>query len=222
MSQTLAFDVYGTLIDTTGVFKNLQDIVGDRARSLMKRWRDKQLEYSFRRGLMNLHVDFFICTRQALEFCCNSMNIDLTEDQINTLMKAYTSLPAFPDVEQALTECRKDGHNVYAFSNGSLKAVQHLLEQAGLSTLFDGMISTEDVKMFKPSPVVYKHFLDATGTKKQSAWLISGNTFDVIGALSFGMHAVWVRRSADAVFDPWEYPPTATISGLTGLYGILN
>ena len=44
MSTTVAFDVYGTLIDTHGVISTLQNIVGDKAVQFSHTWRDKQLE----------------------------------------------------------------------------------------------------------------------------------------------------------------------------------
>jgi len=50
MPQTLAFDVHGTLIDTAGVVRELTGMVDDLAPHFSQRWRDKQLEYSFRRG----------------------------------------------------------------------------------------------------------------------------------------------------------------------------
>jgi len=52
MKTTLAFDVYGTLIDTHGVVAALTEMIGKQAQGFSQSWRDKQLEYSFRRGLM--------------------------------------------------------------------------------------------------------------------------------------------------------------------------
>ncbi len=222
MAFTLAFDVYGTLIDTSGVYDTLRAMIGKQAKPFMNRWRNKQLEYSFRRGLMNRHTDFSVCTNDALNHCCISMGIQLTSKQKATLMNEYTVLPAFPDVRESLEECRSAGHQIYAFSNGSKRAVKQLIDHAGITELFDGVISTEDVQMFKPSPVVYHHFVEASGADKESAWLISGNSFDVIGASSFGMKTVWVQRSEDMVFDPWEYEPTAVIRNLTELPAILE
>jgi len=63
--QTIALDVYGTLIDTSSVQVALRDIVGDKAELLSILWRTKQLEYSFRRGLMDRYVDFSVVTKEA-------------------------------------------------------------------------------------------------------------------------------------------------------------
>ena len=67
MATTLAFDVYGTLINTHGVVSLLENMIGDNAHAFSTTWREKQLEYSFRRGLMQNYVLFSVCTEQALK-----------------------------------------------------------------------------------------------------------------------------------------------------------
>ncbi len=222
MRQTLAFDVYGTLIDTSGVFQSLEGIIGSEAQSFMEVWRSKQLEYSFRRGLMHAFVDFSVVTRDALEYCCLLFNKTLNTDQIQSLMDTYKVLPAFDDVAAALQVLEKEDYAKYAFSNGSAQAVSTLLENASITKLFDGVVSVEQTKMFKPSPIVYQHFNTSTNSKKESSWLISGNAFDVMGAISYGMKAVWVQRSVKTIFDPWGIEPTAIISSLSELKAVLT
>lgn len=222
MTKTLAFDVYGTLIDTSGVSDTLQDMMPDKADSFMKSWRQKQLEYSFRRGLMRQHHDFSVCTRDALNFCCDSLDVSLSDEQKETLLDSYSTLPHFPDAEKCLTKFRDAGHNIYAFSNGSKDAVKQLLDHADIYSLFDGIVSTEDVQMFKPSPDVYQYFIKNTQSVIPETWLISGNPFDVMGARACGWNAAWIQRSPDRPFDPWnEFMPTATIESLAGLPDVL-
>ena len=52
--------------------------------------------------------------------------------------------------------------------------------------------------------------------------LISSNPFDVIGAKAAGWQAVWVQRTPENIFDPWEYRPDVTISSLTQLWGAID
>ena len=47
--------------------------------------------------------------------------------------------------------------------------------------------------------------------------MISGNPFDVMGAISAGMRDAWVKRSTKAIFDPWEFELTVTVGVLTEL-----
>jgi len=224
MTFTLAFDVYGTLINTHGVVSKLQQFLGgdeEQARAFSHTWRDKQLEYAFRRGLMQNYANFAVCTRDALAYTAKLSKVDLSEAQIEELLALYRTLPAFGDAKAGLSELKAAGHHLFAFSNGSAEAVETLLEHAGILDCFQGVISVEALKSFKPNPGVYSHFLRETNATGHNAWLISSNPFDVIGAISAGMRAAWVQRSPEAIFDPWEIQPTATVSTLTELNSML-
>ncbi|KAA1189993.1 haloacid dehalogenase type II [Pseudohalioglobus sediminis] len=214
MALTLAFDVYGTLIDTHGVVSELRKLVGDKAEQFSQVWRDKQLEYAFRRGLMQNYQPFSICTRDALDYACAFLVVDLTGEQKSGLLRCYASLPAFEDAAGALETLKGNGHRLYAFSNGTADAVHTVLVAAGLRDYFHGVVSVDDLKSFKPNPAVYSHFLRESAAQGSSAWLISSNPFDVIGAVSAGMHAAWVKRTEAAVFDPWGIDPTITVANL--------
>ncbi len=214
MSATLAFDVYGTLIDTHGVVIRLQEFVGDHAGEFSQIWRDKQLEYSFRRGLMRRYETFGVCTSQALDYTSDYLGVGLTPDQKTALMAEYRGLPAFDDVKEPLDGLKADGHSLYAFSNGTADAVEGLLTTAGILHLFDGIVSVDDRQTFKPNPDVYQYLLTKTGASADHTWLISSNPFDVIGATSYGLNSAWVKRSNKAIFDPWGIDPTVTIATL--------
>ena len=217
MAITLAFDVYGTLLDTHGVVTVLEKHVGNKASEFSRTWREKQLEYSFRRGLMQNYENFAVCTRNALDYTCAYFKLPLSEKNREELINAYKVLPAFEDVNAGLAFAKKAGFRMFAFSNGSAEAVESLLVKARIREYFLGVVSVDEIKSFKPNPAVYSHFLRSAGAVGADAWLISSNPFDVIGAISAGMRAVWVKRSADAVFDPWGIEPTLTISSLLHL-----
>ncbi len=217
MSTTLAFDVYGTLINTHGVTVALKDYVGERADDFSRLWREKQLEYSFRRGLMQNYQQFSVCTRQALDYACLFYKVSLTEEHKQRLMQEYRVLPAFQDVKDGLTRAQEAGFRMFAFSNGSTDAVEMLLQTAAIRHYFEGVVSVDSLKTFKPSPAVYCHFLRSTGSLGAEAWMISSNPFDVIGAVSAGMRAAWIQRSPEMIFDPWEIQPTLTLESLTHL-----
>jgi len=218
MAVTLAFDVYGTLIDTHGLVTALERKIGDRAVEFSRIWREKQLEYSFRRGLMQQYENFAICTSQALEYTTAFCRVDLTRADHRELLEGYRTLPAFEDVQPGLDLLQAGDFRLFAFSNGRSDAVEELLIGAGIRDYFLGVISVDDLQTFKPDPAVYSHFLNKAGATGEHSWLISGNPFDVIGAISAGMRAAWVRRSPDSLFDPWAIEPTLTVQGLSELH----
>lgn len=221
MPKVLAFDVYGTLIDTQGVVTKLRDFVGGKAEEFSRVWREKQLEYSFRRGLMRSYETFGVCTSQALDYTSAYLNVELTPNQKAQLLAEYRCLPAFDDVKASLVGLKSDGHSLYAFSNGTAEAVETLLVAAGIRDLFDGIVSVDDRQTFKPNPDVYQHLLNTTAASTGDTWLISSNPFDVIGAVSYGLSSAWVRRSDNSIFDPWGIDPTSTITSLRELGGLL-
>jgi 2-haloacid dehalogenase len=222
MATTLAFDIYGTLIDTQGISQKLFDIIGAQATEFAHRWREKQLEYSFRRGLMRRYENFSTCTVQALDYTDRlfATNISITDKQV--LMDAYKTLPAFTDVTQSLILAQKAGFRLFAFSNGSESAVEQLLQSAGIRSYFEGVISVESLQTFKPNPDVYQYFLDKTNSQPENSWLVSSNPFDVIGAVSAGMKAAWLQRNAEALFDSWGFTPTVTLKHLSQLPELLS
>jgi 2-haloacid dehalogenase len=217
MSFTIAFDVYGTLIDTHGVVTELEKLVGDKARDFSQAWRNKQLEYSFRRGLMQNYKPFSVCTSHALDYTCSFYKTDMSDDEKKHLLECYRSLPAFDDVKEALEILKAENHSLFAFSNGTADAVDTLLVAAGIRDYFESLVSVDDLKSFKPNPAVYEHFLRQSGAQGSNAWLVSSNSFDVLGALSAGMQAAWVRRSENEIFDPWGIEPTITVKNLQEL-----
>lgn len=217
MSKVLGFDVYGTLVNTSAMEIPLRELMGDLAGVFAARWREKQLEYSFRRGLMQHYADFSVCTRQALDYCCDAMAQPLSRQQRRALIAAYAELPIFADALDALAQLAGEGHRLFAFSNGAKADVQAILAKAEISDWFEGVVSAEEVRVFKPSPAVYAHFLRSTGGLVGHSWLVSSNPFDVIGARSAGMQAAWVKRDANVVYDPWDIAPSVCVKSLAEL-----
>lgn len=222
MTTTLAFDVYGTLIDTHGVVSVLEKHVATKAPEFSRMWREKQLEYSFRRGLMQNYENFAVCTGNALDYTSAYFKLTLSEKDKNELLHVYKVLPAFADVETGLARAKKAGFRLFAFSNGSADAVESLLDNAGIRGYFLDVVSVDEMKSYKPNPAVYSHFLRRAGAVGADAWLISSNPFDVIGAISSGMRAAWIKRSSDAIFDPWGIEPTLTANNLVNIAELIE
>ena len=217
MQPTLAFDIYGTVIDPLGITDLLAEFVGDEAGSLAVNWRQKQFEYLFRRGLGRKYASFTTCTRQALLFSAESAGLEIADGDMERILDGYQHLPAYDDCRPAIESVREAGFRCFALSNGEAATVNTVLSNAGLAPLFDGVVSADEVRSFKPDPSVYGHFLDNTGALLGATWLVSAQPFDVIGALEVGWKAIWVQRSPTQHFDPWDIEPTAVVDSLGAL-----
>ena len=208
--QTLAFDVYGTLIDTMGVVKALEKRYGNYAPKLAREWRNKQLEYTFRRALMKDYMPFSVCTREALEYldavhCVTAGNKQaLDVKEIEDLMQVYSSLPPFAEVKETIKMVKSSGYKCWAFSNGETDVVTKLLKQAGIWDSFTGLVSVDEVRSFKPEQKVYEHFCKKSHSKSEECILISSNPFDILGAMNSNWRAIWLNRDEQRPFEIWR------------------
>src|SRR6185436_9756149 len=66
--RACVFDAYGTLFDFASAAAGCADVVGDKAAAVTALWRDKQLQYTWLRGLQGRHADFWQVTGDALDF----------------------------------------------------------------------------------------------------------------------------------------------------------
>jgi len=213
----VALDVYGTLVDPAGMALRLGASFGARAPVAAQLWREKQLEYTFRRALMRKYADFDVCTLQALRYVSASLSVTLDEAEEHALLEAYLHLPAFTDVRDGLAMLRRAGYRLVALTNGTLHSARSVLQNAGISEFLEDVLSVEPIATFKPDPAVYALLEKLSAVRAEPAWLVSGNPFDVIGAKAAGLRAAWLRRDPQRIFDPWEFSPDLVVRNLEEL-----
>jgi len=213
----VALDVYGTLVDPAGIALRLGASFGARAPLAAQLWREKQLEYTFRRALMHKYADLDVCTLQSLRYVSASLGVVLGEAEEHALLDAYLHLPAFTDVRDGLAMLKRTGYRLVALTNGTRRSARSVLENAGIGEFLEEVLSVEPIETFKPDPAVYALLKKLTAGPAEPAWLVSGNPFDVIGAKAAGLRAAWLRRDPQRIFDPWEFSPDVVVGNLEEL-----
>ena len=106
------------------------------------------------------------------------------------------------------------------FSNGSPAMLTAIMNAANLHPYFKGFVSVDEVKVYKPSPAVYRHVANSLGRLIYEVRLVSSNPFDVIGAEAAGMQAAWVNRSG-VLFDTLAPVPQMVVKSLVELANTL-
>ena len=104
-----------------------------------------------------------------------------------------------------------------AFTNGVEASIRALLTNVDVLSQLEDVVSVDDLRTFKPDPVVYAHLARRTEHTPNETWLVSSNAWDVIGAKAAGLRAAWVKRQPDALFDPWDVEPDIVVNGLDEL-----
>ena len=220
--RAIAFDVYGTLIDPCGVKTALEVMMGDRAQAFADLWRRTQINYSFRRSILQLFKPFTQCTYDALIYSAAVLKVDLSDTQITELMTTYRQLPPYGDVTDTLQHLQEAGIKIFAFSNGAHSDLVDLFLHAGLIDFFSELVTVEDVKRFKPDPLVYQHLCASIDIPVSKILFVSANPFDVQGAIHSKLPTVWLRRTELTVFDPWGPQPETQIRSLAELAYLLT
>ena len=222
MPDAIGFDISGTLVAPLEMNERLKPLAGDLSGRLAALWREKQFEYTFRHGLMREYEDLDSCTRRALIFAAGALGVKFSEQERGRLIQEYQSLGLFPDVIPGI-EAREEerDHPLVAFSNGVKATVRALMNRAGVLPHLQGIISVDDLKTFNPNPEVYCYLARRLGTGPSGTWLVSSNSFEVIGAKAVGLKAAWIQRNPEAQVGPRGVEPDLVAPDLQMLAGKL-
>lgn len=213
MTETLAFDLYGTLVDPMAISADLARVLGGDGSEIARLWRLKQLEYSFRLTVMEQYQDFAEVTVRALEFALASAGKRLPAAELRGLARRYDHLPSFPDAERALRSLAGLGYRLAVLSNGTPRMIRDCLAATGLDVYFTELVSADEVRAFKPSVRVYRHAAGRLARPLDQVRLVSSNAFDSVGAAAAGMRTAWVNRTGGP-FDTIGPLPEITVSAL--------
>jgi len=191
--RACVFDAYGTLFDVTAAAASCRDALGATFAPLAALWREKQLQYSWLRGLQGRHADFWQVTGDALDFALETL--DIGDAALRTrLMDLYLTLEAFPEVPAMLQRLKAAGLATAILSNGSPAMLAAAVAKARLDAVLDAVLSVEEVGVFKPHPKVYQLAVDRLGVPPSAIAFQSSNAWDAHAASAFGMRVVWCNR----------------------------
>ncbi len=193
--RACVFDAYGTLFDFAAAAAGCRDALGDKTGGLTSLWRDKQLQYTWLRGLQGRHADFWQVTSDALDFTMETLGIEDVRLRAR-LLDLYRTLRCFPEVPQVLKELKQTGFVTAILSNGTPGMLADAVQGAGLAGLLDHVLSVEQVGVFKPHPDVYRLAVDTLGMPAAEIAFQSSNAWDAHAASAFGMRVVWCNRYA--------------------------
>lgn len=202
--KACVFDAYGTLFDFNAAAMGCRDALGDAAGPVSEVWRTKQLQYTWLRGLMGKHADFWRVTGDALDFALAAAHI--SDDGLRKrLLDLYWQLDAYPEVPEMLGKLKSAGMTCAILSNGTPDMLEAAAQNAGIAGFLDDLISVEDVGVFKPHPSVYSLAADRLGLAPGDMSFQSANAWDAAAAAAFGYRVVWINRAGQPPERlPWQ------------------
>jgi len=191
--KAVAFD-YFVIFDANSVIPEAERAFPGKGADFTRMWRTKQFEFGFLRSITNRHADFFKVTEDALIYAAEAMKLDLTDDKRRRLVNAYLTLTPWPDAVDALRKLKASGVRIITISNFSERMLRANADHAGITDLFDTLLSTEVNGTYKPDPRAYELGMKQLGFKKEEIVFAAFGGWDAYGGKNFGYPTYWVNR----------------------------
>ena len=216
---TCVVDAYGTLFDVAAAarqaasepdFKHIEPVWP----SLAEHWRQKQLQYTWLRAVVDAHDDFWTVTQQGLDWALEKVGHGDDAALRERLLALYWELQSYPEVTEMLATLKQAGLKTAILSNGSQEMLSGAVDSAGIQEFLDDILSVEDVGVFKPNARVYDLVGKRFGCEKNEVLFVSSNGWDAGCATGYGFRTVWVNRAGDPV-DRLPWAPSEILSDLT-------
>jgi 2-haloacid dehalogenase len=196
---TLAFDIFGTVLDLTGsivpptrqFLEKKGALLG--AEAFWDQWRARQRIEQYQDSLMMLgHSGYLETCRRALVYCLRLYGISFTDAEVKELMGAWQMLSPHADVAEGLRRL-KSRYKLVALSNGEQSYLEHL-ERERMRYGFDALISVQKAGFFKPHPAVYRTGATLLGIEPDCIMMVAAHAFDIMGARACGYRGAYVNR----------------------------
>lgn len=191
--KAIAFDAF-PIFDPRPVFALAEELFPGNGSALSDEWRTRQFEYTWLRVVAQRYADFWQITEDALVFAANKLKLELSAEKRERLMSAHLNLKAWPDVPPALSAFKKSGLRLAFLSNFTQHMLQANIKSAGLSGIFEEVISTDPARTFKPDPRAYQLGVESLGLQRNQILFAAFAGWDAAGARLYGYPTFWVNR----------------------------
>jgi len=213
--EACVFDAYGTLFDFNSAAQAASDELGSDWQKLSEIWSQKQLQYTWLRGLAGRHADFWQVTGEALTYALSTLGLERPGLHAH-LLDLYLHLGCYADVPATLQQLRRRGMKLAILSNGTPAMLAAVVRNSSLDGVFDAVLSVEEVGVFKPHPAVYRLAPERLQLEPAAICFLSANAWDAHCAKASGLRVVWCNRFVQAA-ERIPETPDAEIGDLSEL-----
>ncbi|MGJ8744836.1 haloacid dehalogenase type II [Polaribacter sp.] len=218
--KVLFFDVNETLLDLTQMKKQVGDALGGKE-ELLPLWFTTMLHYSLVTSACGNYKPFGHIGAAALQMVAANHGISVSEENArNVIVHAMQNLPPHKEVKEALSQLKKEGYKLVAFTNSSTIGLKNQFENAGLTNFFDKSLSVEETGKFKPHTETYLWGASKMNVQPAECMLIAAHGWDVYGAMNAGFRTAFVARPGQQLF-PLAPKPEIVASNLKKIVEIL-
>ena len=199
--NTLAFDMFGTVLDLGG---SLVGPAGEFLRAhgssvtgeaFWADWRGRQRIEQYQDNLFMLgHSGYLETCRRSFIYCLRLHKVDFSYADVAKFMRVYDDLRPYADGVAGLQRLAdSDRYRLVALSNGEQSYLEKLVRD-NIGVPFNDVISVEKAGSFKPHPAVYRTAARLLDKSPGEIMMVAAHSFDITGARACGYRAAYVNR----------------------------
>ena len=207
MPRVLLFDVNETLLDLRVLDPVFQRAFGDA--SVRQQWFALVLRNAMALTITGDYEDFLTVGAASLEMVAEQRRVTLDEAERHTIRKTMGNLPPHEDVLTNLQRLRDAGFRMAALTNSPLDAAKRQLGNAGISPLFEEIMSVEATRKFKPAREAYAHAASTLGVTTEDIRMVAAHDWDIAGAMRAGCAGAYLLRPGMALNPLYPAPDIA-------------
>ena len=164
----------------------------------MREWFAQLILYSQALTLVGEYAAFDELGGAVLQMVGDTRRQPISAEDALSVKQAISSMPAHPEVPEALRRLRDAGFRLFTLTNNPAVTATEQLERAGLADFFDRQFSVDAVHRYKPAPETYRFVEHQLGLSSPSCCMIACHTWDTLGALAAGWDAALIVRPGNA------------------------
>ncbi len=215
----ITLDCYGTLIDwERGMKSALKGLIENRGlsfdiESLPQRYIEIEMEIE-REDYRKYRDVLAIGVRRLFE----ENGIKLTSQEENIFVDTIIRWPPFEETTEVLRRL-KEKHKLVILSNIDDDLIQHSIRLIGVD--FDGVITAEKVKSYKPSYGHWKNMMESSRVPKEYVIHVAASyEHDIVPAKELGFAVAWINRKSEKprgdIKPDYEFKDLRPLVGLLG------
>jgi 2-haloacid dehalogenase len=190
MERVVIFDVLGTLFSLDAVRTKLSELAAPPA--TLEAWFERTLHNALTLTTIGEFRPFREIAQAALQTTLAQLELDVAS--AGEILAGLSDVKPEDDAAAALERLTRAQARVVTLTNSGAQQTEEILAQAKLREHVERVFSVSEVGAYKPDRRPYEHVVSELGVEPGEATLIAAHAWDIVGAATAGLDAIWVDR----------------------------
>ena len=188
--KLVLFDVYETLLSMDIIERKVNQLLDSKRGYHL--WFELLTQYCFAEALTGKFSGFNALSEDALQMVYQMLGQSVKKGHAQEVLEMLKHVPLRENAEHALSVLSDKGYRVAALTNSPKSMVVERMERTGLISYFEEVLSSEQVKNYKPAIEVYQWAARVVNLNCQDILMVSSHAWDIAGAQHSGMATAYI------------------------------